>query len=117
VSEVKWERIPYNVTIEKDGVKKIQRRIPPPKLHPMEAGDTVTIRRKKGDDWDSGDTVRVKGISKRQPNTIQVESNGKTTFLPYFDLEFQGRQSDSVVDEDERALSRDPLGSRYLLWP
>jgi hypothetical protein len=117
VSEVKWDRKPYTITYQKDGKTHTQRRIPPPKLHEIEVGDKVTLTRRKGEDWDDGDEVKIKHISGRQPNTLQVERDGKVTFVPYFDMNFKGRPGASIVDEDEKAIARDPLGSRYLLWP
>lgn len=117
VAEFKVDRTPYTVRYMKDGVQKVERRVPPPKLHDILPGDEVTISRRKGADWDEGDEVKVKGINPRQPNTLQVEKNGKTTFLPYFDTRFEGRPGEDVIAEDERRAEADPIGSKYLLWP
>ena len=116
--DVRFDRKPYVVSYtDKDGVQQKIRRVPPPKLHGLVAGDEVTIRRKKGDDWDEGDEVTIRSIGPRQPNTLRVEKGGKTTFLPYFDVSFKGRKGEDVIAEDDFKISRDPLGSKYLLWP
>jgi hypothetical protein len=114
-----FDRRPYKVEYYKDGQKHVISRRPPPKLHPILPEDVVTIRRKRNDDWQEGDEVEVKAISSRQPNTLQVKNeNGRTTFLPFFDVEFEGRdEGTDVVANDTRARRRDPIGSDYLLWP
>jgi hypothetical protein len=118
VPEGNFDRKPYNVSYTKDGVRQTIRRVPPPKLHDLLPEDKVTIRRTKGDDWEEGDEVTVRGVGRRQPNTLQVEGqNGKKTFLPYFDVAFKDRAGEDVIMEDELKISRDPLGSKYLLWP
>ncbi|MCA2960534.1 MAG: hypothetical protein IOD12_09790 [Silvanigrellales bacterium] len=118
VPEGNFDRKPYNVSYTKDGVRQTIRRVPPPKLHDLLPEDKVTIRRTKGDDWEEGDEVTVRGVGRRQPNTLQVEGqNGKKTFLPYFDVAFKDRAGEDVIVEDELKISRDPLGSKYLLWP
>ena len=117
MSEVKFDRKPYVVSYTKDGETHRIRRVPPPKLHDILPGDKVTISRRKGEDWDEGEEVKVKAISPRQPNTLQVEKDGKTTFLPYFDTRFEGRDGENLIAEDERRVASDPLGSKYLLWP
>ncbi|APJ04254.1 hypothetical protein [Silvanigrella aquatica] len=108
-----YDRTPYIVEYYKDGEKQTIRRVPPPKLHDMEEGDDVTIARKKGDDWDSGDKVEIKGINQRQPNTLTIKKeNGDYTFLPYDDVELKEKSAAHYIRE-----GRDPIGSQYLLWP
>jgi hypothetical protein len=114
-----FDRRPYKVEYYKDGVKQVINRRPPPKLHPILPEDVVTIRRKRNDDWQDGDEVEVTAIGSRQPNTLQVKNDrGQSTFLPFFDVEFEGRdEGTDVVANDARARRRDPIGSDYLLWP
>ncbi len=108
-----YDRTPYNVEYYKDGQKQTIRRVPPPKLHDIEEGDEVTITKKKGDDWDAGDTVDIKAIQSRQPNTLTIEkSNGQYTFLPYDDVELKEKSTLHYIRE-----GKDPFGSQYLLWP
>jgi hypothetical protein len=117
LADVKFDRTPYTVSYMKDGERRTIRRVPPPKLHDLAPADKVVISRKKGDDWDAGDEVTVKSIGRRQPNTLQVEKDGKTTFLPYFDVLFREREGADIIAEDGMKIARDPLGSKYLLWP
>lgn len=118
MTKVRFDRTPYTVRYTKDGQTHKIRRVPPPKLHPVDAGDTVTITRKKGDDWDAGDKVRVKAVSPRQPNTLMVERpDGLTTFLPYFDVAFKGRPEPEISEDEPSAGGSGSIGSRYLLWP
>lgn len=118
VSELKFDRTPYTVRYQKDGVQHKIRRVPPPKLHDMLPGDEVTISRKKGDSWDKGTEVKIKHINTRHPNTLQIEDgDGKTTFLDYMDLNFKGREEDDIDSKDRKSIAKDPIGSQYLLWP
>lgn len=118
VTDASHDRRPYMVSYTKDGVRHTIRRVPPPKLHDYLPEDKVTIRRTKGEDWEEGDEVTVRGVNRRQPNTLQVEGpDGKKTFLPYFDVAFKDRKGEDIIMEDEMKVARDPLGSKYLLWP
>ena len=118
MAEVKFDRTPYTVKYMKDGVQQKVRRTPPPKLHDLLPEDKVIISRRKGEAWDAGDEVTVKNITSRQPNTLQVEKDGRTTFLPYFDVRFSERPgAPDVIAQDDLKVAGDPLGSRYLLWP
>jgi len=118
MAEVKFDRTPYTVSYMQDGVQHKIRRTPPPKLHGLQTEDKVTISRRKGEEWAEGDEVKIKGISARQPNTLQVEKNGKVTFLPYFDVQFKERPgAPDVIAQDGFKVAADPLGSKYLLWP
>ena len=118
MSNVNTDRRPYIVKYQKDGKEHIIKRVPPRKLHDMLPQDEVTITRKKNDYWDKGDKVKIRNISGRQPNTLQVEnSDGVTTFLSYFDVFFKGRKTADIIAEDEAKQAKDPIGSKYLLWP
>ncbi len=126
IQSAAFDRRPYKVEYYKDGKKQSLMRRPPPKLHDGLAGDTVTITRRKNDDWREDDDVKVKAINPRQPNTLQVEkSNGEYTFLSYFDCKLQPRAGDEIVtDSKGRPVLdsqgqpvRDPIGNDYLLWP
>lgn len=107
-------REPYKVTYYKDGVKHTIRRIPPPKLHDIEVQDEVSLLRSKNEDYQAGDSFRVMGITKRQPNVLQlVNEDGLSTFVDYYDAkleEMRGpREGVEVIDL--------PVNNRYLLWP
>ena len=117
VTEIGNDRRPYTVQYQKDGQTHRIRRTPPPKLHEMRVEDKVTISRARSEFWAEGDDAKIIGISKRQPNMLQVEKDGKRTFLPYFDVKFEGRPGQSIMDEDTEKIAKDPLGSKYLLWP
>ncbi len=119
---VNFDRTPYTVEYYKNGKKEKLKRIPPPKLHDILPEDVVTITRKKNVDWGEGDEVKVKNITKRQPNTLQVlnEDSGKTTFLSFYDVLFEGRpdeEEQNILSRDQAKRAADPLGSDYLLWP
>jgi hypothetical protein len=117
VTTVNNDRKPYVVSYTKDGVThKIHRR-PPPKLHGMIVNDTVTIRRRKGEDWDEGEEATIRSISKRQPNTLALEKDGIKTFLPYFDVKFKDRDGESVIADENNNITVNPKGGKYLLWP
>ncbi len=120
------ERRPYKVEYYKDGKKHTLTRRPPPKLHDALAGDTVTIRSRKNEDWKEGESVKVKAINPRQPNVLQLEKpSGEYTFLSYFDCQLEPRANDEIVtDSKGRPVLdssgqpvRDPVGNDYLLWP
>ncbi|MFZ9521047.1 MAG: hypothetical protein ACO3A4_11285 [Silvanigrellaceae bacterium] len=119
-ADVKASRAPYVVSYRSnDGELKSIRRVPPPKLHNFQTDDVVTISRKRGDDWDVDNEVKVTGINKRQPNTLRVENaDGKHTFLTYSDLRGKAKnQADAELQEEFNERQRDPIGSDYLLWP
>ena len=117
LAEIKFDRTPYKVQYFKDGQRHVIKRIPPPKLHDMLPEDEVKISRKKGDNWDEGDKVKIKHITSRHPNTLQVEDkNGNTTFLDYMDLDFKPLNGDAR-SKNGKQIERDPIGSKYLLWP
>jgi hypothetical protein len=111
VSQV-FDRTPYKVEYYKDGQKHVIRRTPPPKLHDMLTGDSVKILQKKNDDWNTGDTVKIKNINPRQPNFLTLEkSNGDYTFIIYDEVSFKrrpGKDGQGSGSEDD---------TQYLLWP
>jgi hypothetical protein len=118
--KIEFSRAPYVVSYRSgDGEVKTIRRVPPPKLHEFQTDDVVTITRKRGDDWDVEQDVRVAGIAQRQPNTLMVEGkDGKHTFLTYSDVRAEPKNlSDLAMREDFLEKQRDPIGSDYLLWP
>lgn len=107
-------RRPYQIVFYDGGERRVIHRRPPPRLHKIEVEDEVRITRKRSDNWDEGDTVKVTRITDRQPNTLRVEDDeGRHTFLSYRDVAFEGRPNGSEDPEE----SADPIGSRYLLWP
>lgn len=117
---VSLKRTPYTVRYRTDeGEMKSIRRVPPPKLHNFVPEDVVTISKKRSDNWDSDEQVKVVGVSARQPNTLWVEKeDGRRTFLPYSDVRGVARsEADVEFAEDIRERRSDPLGSDYLLWP
>ncbi|NBX17761.1 MAG: hypothetical protein EBR09_10380 [Proteobacteria bacterium] len=119
-AKVQTGRVPYTVSYRtSDGELKTIRRVPPPVMHEFKNEDTVTITRKRGDDWDAGQEVKVIGINSRQPNTLMVEgNNGKHTFLTYTDVRGVPKNAaDQAITEDFQERQSDPLGSDYLLWP
>lgn len=119
-AKVQSARVPYTVSYRtSDGELKSIRRVPPPKLHEFQTEDMVTITRKRGDDWDADQEVKVVGISNRQPNTLMVErKDGRHTFLTYTDVRGRPKNAaDETLKEDFQERQRDPLGSDYLLWP
>jgi hypothetical protein len=107
---------PYTVTyrdFHTGELKKVTRR-PPPKLHDMLPTDQVQLTYKKNDDWLPGDEVRVKHISPKQPNILQVEKDdGSTTFVSHYDA----RLLEKLAPEHGESLMEDPKFNRYLLWP
>ncbi len=118
MDEVRFSRRPYNVTYYKDGEQHTIRRVPPRKLHDIMPKDEVMLTTKKNVDFEEGDEFTVKNISPRQPNTIQVEDDeGRTTFVPYYDLEVT--ESFDFLDDDGKpvAANEAPVNNRYLLWP
>ena len=118
MAEVKFDRSPYKVTYYKEGKMHTIRRVPPPKLHDAMPGDTVTITNKKNDDWQEGQTVKVKNITSRQPNVLQVEKeDGKYTFLDYRDVKLNERPPVTAETTEQAERDADPIGSKYLLWP
>ncbi|MEY2988772.1 MAG: hypothetical protein RJB13_2293 [Pseudomonadota bacterium] len=113
-------RSPYYVRYrDMDGELKSIRRVPPAKLHDMMPDDVVTISRKRSDNWEDGEEVKVIGINPKQPNTLMVEKeNGTRTFLAYSDLKTKPRtEADIAYAEELRERANDPIGSDYLLWP
>jgi hypothetical protein len=117
---VSQDRTPYNVRYRtSEGDVKVIRRVPPARLHDLMPDDLVTISNKKSENWDSGEEVRVVGVSPRQPNTLWVEkSDGRRTFLPYSDVQGPPNpQSGVEFAEEIRERRRDPIGSDYLFWP
>ncbi len=116
ISVPQGDRRPYAVsTYDEKGQKTVIRRVPPPRLHPLLPKDEVRITRKRNDDWDEGDTVTVTATTDRQPNTLRVEDGkGRHTFLSYRDVAFESRDGEGP---EALELDRDPVGSRYLLWP
>jgi hypothetical protein len=113
-------RSPYYVRYrDADGELKSIRRVPPAKLHDMMPDDVVTISRRRSDNWDDGEEVKVVGINPRQPNTLMVEKeDGKKTFLAYSDVKTKPRSASEVAYAEElKERASDPIGSDYLLWP
>jgi hypothetical protein len=109
---------PYLVSYYRDGQIHKIRRTPPPKLHPLEDGDTTTITRKKNDDWDEGDKVTIKGYNSRHPNTLQIEKNGETSFLDFMDLDFEGKDQTDLKKIAQRSKQKSEKAAyQYLLWP
>jgi hypothetical protein len=107
-------RRPYTIVYYEGGDRKVIHRRPPPRLHKIEVEDEVRISRKRSENWDEGDTVKVTRITERQPNTLRVEdADGRHTFLSHRDVEFLSRAGGREDPEE----SSDPIGSRYLLWP
>jgi hypothetical protein len=117
LAEVNFDRKPYIVQYQKDGETHRIRRTPPPKLHDMSIEDKVTISRERSAFWSEGDTAKVVGVSQRQPNMLQIEKDGQKTFVPYFDVQFKSRDGQSIADAEAKEIAKDPLGSKYLLWP
>ena len=103
----------------------VKKRPPPVKLHPLIVGDKVTISRQKGDDWKSGEKVEVKSVNPRQPNILHVKkNNGKSTFLPHFDVTYDPDMEAEIVSTDKDSKSegkpaqvRRALPNKYLQWP
>ena len=114
---ISFPRTPYKVTYYKNGKKKTIRRVPPPKMHGLLPKDNVRITQKKGDDWDEGKGVKIKGVSQRQPNTLYVEDeDGKRTFLSFYDVEWENITEQRKLAA-ERGEDYDEYGSDYLLYP
>ena len=112
--EITFDRRPYNVSYFKDGKKVTIRRVPPEKLHDALPLDRVQLNVRHSDDFPEGETYTVKNVTNRQPNILQLEnSDGQTTFVPYFDAELKQRIAprNGIDPRDE------PINNRYLLWP
>lgn len=118
VPAAQGSRKPYTVVYYDDnGERQVIRRVPPPRLHPLLPQDEVRITRKRNDDWDEDDVVKVSATTERQPNTLRVEQkNGKHTFLSHHDVEFVSRNGGTDLEAIAQEAG-DPIGSRYLLWP
>lgn len=120
VSRTESARSPYYVRYRTaEGELKSIRRVPPAKLHDMVPDDVVTISRKRSDNWENGEEVKILGINPKQPNTLMVErEDGKTTFLAYTDVKSKPKSAaDIEYAEELRERASDPIGSDYLLWP
>ena len=114
MSDIKFSREPYTVTYYKDGERKVIRRRPPPKLHPMLPKDVVELSRSKNADFQAGDEFQVKHINQRHPNVLQlVNDDGVSTFVDYYDLELTERRAMRNGLRPEEL----PENNRYLLWP
>lgn len=114
MSDVRFNRAPYNVTYYKDGVKQTIRRVPPPKLHEAVPDDLVSLKRGKNADFKEGDEFTVKHINPRHPNVLQLTNDeGQSTFVDYYDMnleEMRGKRNGiEAIDL--------PINNRYLLWP
>lgn len=115
---IKFDRKPYNVTYYQGGVKKVIRRMPPPKLHEALPTDEVRLTRKYSDDFDSGDKLTVKNVNPRHPNTLQViDDDGKTTFISYRDMELTKKVLKERPGEPQVESYDNPISNEYLLWP
>lgn len=117
---VQFSRKPYQVTYYKDGEKHTITRRPPPKVHDMWPKDVVELTTKRNDDWQKGETYTVKGITARQPNTLQIENgDGETTFVSSYDLKLQEARGLSLESETSEAgkARKLPINNRYLTWP
>ena len=114
-SKIAFSRKPYTVRYtDLDGNQKSIRRVPPPKLHNMFPTDVVTLNTKKNDDWDKGDSYKVKAINQKQPNTIQVEKeDGDYTFISFYDLSLEERIGNGRFDDPRD----NPINNQYLVWP
>lgn len=113
-------RSPYYVRYrDSDGELKSIRRVPPAKLHDMMPDDVVTISKKRSDNWENGEEVKIVGINPKQPNTVMVEKeNGTRTFLSYTDVKTKPKTAADVEYAEElKERANDPIGSDYLLWP
>ncbi len=118
MSEIRFDRKPYNVTyVDLKGDQKTIRRVPPPKLHEMLPTDVVELTTKKNDDFQAGDQFTVKHINARHPNIIQIDDgDGNATFVPYFDLKLE--PSGEMAPRDGQTAPHEvPARNRYLLWP
>ena len=115
MNSIYFRRKPYN-TFYKDfhtgEVKKIKRR-PPPKLHNMLPTDVVELKSKKNQDWEQGEEYKIKHLTYRAPNTIQLEDDdGLTTFVSSFDLDLV----EKVAYRGETQADS-PDANKYLIWP
>ncbi|MCB9228439.1 MAG: hypothetical protein H6618_02415 [Deltaproteobacteria bacterium] len=110
-----FRRKPYTV-VYKDfhsGELRQIRRRPPEKQHDILPTDIVELKTQRGDDWQEGDSVSVKHVSYRAPNLLQLKnSEGDTTFTPYFDVELE--EEVAYRPGKEKDVER---SNRYLRWP
>lgn len=116
MAAITFPRTPYKISYyDLHGDKKTIRRVPPPKLHDILPEDEVAITRKKNDDFDIGDELKVKNIGPRAPNTLQiVNDDGQATFMSYRDLRLTRR---FAADENGTAMLDQEANNQYLLWP
>lgn len=115
MDEVRFNHKPYQV-IYKDQhtgeLKKIMRR-PPEKLHDILPTDIVKLNQRKSADFEEDGEYKVKHISPRSPNVLQLKNDdGQTTFVEYFQTDLQEKVAYRSV-----AAVDDEVQSRYLLWP
>ena len=112
---IRFSRRPYTIQYrDQEGNMQTIRRRPPRKLHEALPTDVVTLNHKKGEDFGEGDEFKVKHINPRHPNILQLEnSDGKTTFVPFFDVDLEERvaMGEGVEPRDSRPRNR------YLIWP
>jgi len=114
---IRWSREPYNVTYYKDGEKQTIRRRPPPKLHEALPDDTVTLTRGKNDDFQEGETLKVKSIQQRSPNVLQLmNEDGLSTFVDYRDIRLETKPEERLPPGVESKFEL-PINNKYLLWP
>lgn len=115
MDEVRFSVKPYQV-IYKDHhtgeLKKIVRR-PPEKLHEILPTDVVKLTQRKNEDFDEGKEYKVKHISPRAPNILQLKDDeGQTTFVEHFQAELEEKVAYRSVPTVD-----DVVRSKYLLWP
>ena len=112
---INFDRKPYFVSWkDESGEMHKIRRVPPPKLHEALPEDMVKLTKTKSDDFKEGAVLKVKNITNRQPNTLQlVDDDGKTTFVNYSDVELKEKRAARNGIPPEALPER----NRYLLWP
>lgn len=113
---IRFSRKPYTVTyMDLKGEKQTIRRYPPAKLHKALPTDVVSLTRKKNDDFQEGDQLKVKHINPKHPNVLQLENeDGLTTFVDHFDVKLEQRIANRG---DDTPTDIENFKNRYLLWP
>ena len=95
-------------------MKKIRRSIPK-KIHDIIPEDTVKLKYKRNDDWLAGEEFKVKHVSYKNPNILQIinDDDMTTTFVSSYDVNLE-----RVGERDEVRSKNDSIRRKeYLRWP
>lgn len=116
-SPIVFRRKPYQVVykdLHTGEIKHLIRR-PPRKLHDMLPDDVVELKHKKNENWDENEEFRIKHISYRAPNTLQlINDENETTFVSHSDVILTGEEAYRPGSENDE---ESPVRNKYLNWP